>query len=598
MNNQLQHEIGPHMMDKNSSEVSKKVTTSVLDSINIEDSISEKEDYENCRFFKRGSKYWTTIHKSKESYNIVLSNFVMDSLYHLVNGTNNSMRLILLQRFSGEKALIEVSSSELKLDQLKLIIAHQMDNEIQAITLPMLGWNEEHRIYVFADAVFTSDNQIIYANELGIVKEGSKCYYLPTACLAKVGNSDLEVERLYAFQSGKIDFKQWAEFTYKTSGSNAVIGILYLILAIYRDVVYNAVGFFPFMFLFGAKGTGKTSFIDKLLRLFGQDVTGTPMNNASIPGMSRQVSGRNNGAFYFKEYTSDTDNLTEALILSGYDGAGRVTATKTVDYKTKSYPVRSAIFFDGNYLPSRNQANFSRMIILIFEKTTYSAAEQAIYKEFEQLSKFGFGDVLLEILKLRAFIEDAFVSTFKNVSKAVASATSGQEERSINHTSLLITVITLLEHKLQFPFTIEEAKTVILENAIMHADQLVETGPLHKFWEAFAHYFNRLIRFDNSNAKVSHYNIKYLMDDEVILQIKFPQVWPTYTKYCKENNIQFLDSNSLKSLLTSTGNSNFIPSAQKSRSKSYTDKNFGSCYQFKVKRTSYGFEINGFEIYL
>ncbi|MBW6491480.1 MAG: hypothetical protein K0B15_09850 [Lentimicrobium sp.] len=582
----------------------------------IKDSISTTEDYNKHGFFIKESKYWTTVQKGKNSYNVTLSNFVMKSLYHLVNGSNNSKRLIMLQRNTGEKYLIEVFSSELKPEsfetilkshgctfqgsayQLKLIFSQLMDHETQATTLPILGWNGQHRIFVFADSIFTKDERLIQANKYGIVNDGKTNYYLSSASLANKEDQDLDVERLYCYRPGLIDFKEWSKLLYQSFGPNAVLGILYLILAIYRDVVFYHVGFFPFLFLFGAKGTGKTSFTDKFLRLFGRDVTGTPLNNASIPGMSRQVSGRNNVVFYFKEYVGATDDLIEAFILNGYDGAGRLTATKSTDYRTKSYPVRSAIMFDGNYLPSKNQANFSRMIILFFEKENYTPEEQYKYKEFEQLSKEGFGKVLLDILKLRPIIEAKFLSTYKSMCKSVSHEAKALDERSINHTALLLTVYEVLENELSFPFLMEEAKEIVLENARQHSNQLIETGPVHKFWEAFAHNVQnyKLVMFDGHNRSSSHYNIKYQEDVKIILQIKIQPVWTAYMRYCKENSIQPLDSNSLKSLLTSSGNQSFIPSSQKGRYKSYTDKWFGSCYQFWAEKTDFGFLINDIEV--
>ena len=139
-----------------------------------------------------------------------------------------------------------------------------------------------------------------------------------------------------------------------------------------------------------------------------------------------------------------------------------------------------------------------------------------------------------------------------------------------------------------------------MENAKQHACQLNETGPLHKFWEAFSHNVQnfKLTKFDEYNLKASQFNIKYLDDEKLILQIKLTPVWTTYMRYCKDNNIQALDSNSLRALLTSSGNHDFIPSTQKGRNNSYTDKKFGSCYQFWAKKTESGFIISEVEVYL
>ena len=51
--------------------------------------------------------------------------------------------------------------------------------------------------------------------------------------------------------------------------TNGGIAILFLILSLFWDIVFEKVGFFPFLFLFGAYGTGKTSMTEYLLRVFG-----------------------------------------------------------------------------------------------------------------------------------------------------------------------------------------------------------------------------------------------------------------------------------------------------------------------------------------
>lgn len=592
----------------------------IIESVRIEDSDSPEIDHKNLGFYVKDSMYWTKEQRGKTTYEVKLSNFVMKSLYHLINGSNNSQRLILLQRKTGAKVLVEVYSSEMKPEtfetilkskqctflgnssNLKIIFEYLMDNEDEAITLPILGWNNDHKIYIFADSVFTASNELITANELGIVGDKNKKYYLPAASKANTDNQELETDRLYSFHGGELDFRAWANLFYEAYGPNSIIGIAYLILSIFRDLVFSQVGFFPFLFLFGIKGSGKTSFTDKLLRLFGNDVKGTPLNNASIPGMSRQLSGRNNSLFYFKEYTNQTDDLIEAFILNAYDGAGRMTAIKSNDHKTKSYPVRSAVIFDGNFLPSKNTANLSRMILLNFEKTSYSSDEQIKYKQFEEYSKLGFGNVLTEILKLRHVIERVFPQTLKGISKNLSGSELKLEERSIKHTALLITILDILKDYLPFPFTIDDAKKVILDNAEYHAGLMHDTGPVSIFWEAFSHNVSKsyLIRFDGHNKNSSHYNVKYETDaaDKIILQIRFQQVWPAYVKYCKENNLRILDGNSLKSMLTSSGNLDFIPTNQKGRFKAYTDKNFGSCYQFWGKLTENGFSVNGIDVFM
>ena len=596
-----------------------------LSNICIPNGKNPEKDQKEMGFYIDKGKYYTRETIRGKLQVDEQSNFTMKSLFHLLNGTNNTLRILFIQRNTGEKNLIEVYSNEMKPESfetilkskrctflgnsytLKRIFAHMMDEEAEAIIINYLGWNSEFRIYVFADSVFTIDNKLLTINDIGIVEDVNNKYYLPSFSFANLNNEDFKTERLYKFQSGNSDFKTWSNLFYVAYGENAVIGILYTILAIYRDVVFSQVGFFPFLFLFGDFGTGKTSFTENLLSLFGRDTIGTPLNNATIVALSRLVSSRSNGLFYFKEYTNETDVAAEDFILTAYDGAGRTTGIKSNDNKTRSFPVRSALVFDGNHLPSQKSAILSRMILSNFQCSTFTNEQKAAYSQLKEIEKNGFGNILLELLRVRVIIENNFVSKYREVSRKIKDSGSKLPERSINHTALLYSIYDVLAETIVFPFSSEDAKKIIINNAETLNNLLKESSSTYVFWESFSFNLKKgnITQYsDNgftendsgSNKNIAHFRIKTEPGESKILQLKLSSYYPLYIRHCKDNSINYLDQSSIKMILTSTSNETFIPSHQAKRGLAYTDKKFGSCYQFKVKNTDYGIEINGVEI--
>lgn len=581
----------------------------------IPDSESEYNDQRDYGFFKRNGKYYLTEYRKDDSVTKELSNFVMESLFHLVTGTNNSKRIIKIQRNTGEISIIEVFSSEMKPDtfetilkskrctffgsayQLKIVFARLMDTETEAIILNVLGWNHEHLVYVFADAVF-QNNEILKVNEIGIIETGAKRFYLPAFGLANDNNEDFETEKLYAYQPGEIGFAEWSELFYLSFGTNGAIGILFLILSVFRDIVFNQVRFFPFLFLFGDFGTGKTSFVERLLSLFGRDIIGTPLNNATSIALSRLASTRINGLFYFKEYTSETDEKAQDFILTAYDGAGRTTGVKSNDNRTKSFPVRSGLIFDGNHLPTQKTAILSRMILLNFEESTFTEAQKTAYEKLKTAASNGLGKVLIEILEKREKFEKGFKEAFnQNVKDLKESYKQTFPERTLNHIALLVAPAKILWNSLDFPFDFKHVLMSIVENAENQNKLLKQSGAISIFWEAFANNYKKglIFRFDNMNAKTASFNIK---ENESIIQIKLLNIYPHYVKYCRENNIQFLDQNSLRMILTSKSNKEFLPGSQKARGSAYTDFYFGSCYQFSFCKIGDSIQIAEIEINL
>lgn len=584
----------------------------------IPDSDNEHEDQRNYGFFIRKGKYFVIEHRKEDSVTKELSNFVMRIEFHLVNGTNNSRRIIKIQRNTGEICFVEVFSSDMKPDafetilkskrctflgsayQLKIIFARLMDAEMEAIIMSTLGWNREHEVYVFADAVF-DQNGIHKVDEMGIIKTSEKRFYLPAFGLANDGNEDFETEKLYSFRAGDMGFQDWAALFYQSFGANGAIGIMFVILSVFRDIVFNQVKFFPFLFLFGDFGTGKTSFVKRLLSLFGSNTIGTPLNNATTIGLSRLVSTRINSLYYFEEYTNETDVKAQDFILTAYDGAGRTTGIKSNDNKTQSFPVRSGLIFDGNYLPTQKTAILSRMILLNFEESSFSEDQKIAYSKLESAAEKGLGQVLVDILSTRDLFEKRSKEVYSSILSELTTAKKADfPERTLKHIALLMTPVVIFSEKFKLPFSYREVMLSIIENAENQNNLLKKSGAISIFWEAFSNSLKKglIVGFDGLNSKNAHFNIKQHNNDLGIIQIKLSNLYSYYVKYCRENNISFIDQNSLRMLLTSKSNKEFIGTSQKGRGAAYTDKYFGTCYQFSFKSTGDSIYISDIEINL
>ncbi|MFW6046481.1 MAG: hypothetical protein ACOCP4_01675 [Candidatus Woesearchaeota archaeon] len=558
-------------------------------------------------FFINEGKYKTQYKNSHVS----ISNFTMKFLYHLIDDSNDTKRIILLVRKTGERYLLEVASSELRLDKFEVIAkSHQctflgnsfnfkqiceflMDHEENAIKLDVLGYNKDYNIYVFADCIINQQNKIKYVDDLGIIKNSGSIFYLPPYSMTSLKNEHYSKERLYNYRPGNLNFEQWCKLFYQAYGINGGIGIQFIIISLYRDIVFDSLNFFPFLFLFGDWGVGKTSFVNIILNLFGKDTKGTSLTNSTSIALSRIASQKVNSIYYFKEYTKETDNRTLDFILSAYDGAGRNIGLSTTDNKTKSFDIKSALIFDGNELPSKNAAMFSRMILLNFEKKSFSADERLAFNKLSNEKENGFGGVLREIISHRVHFRDNFKNDFEEIFNELKNPDEENKykeeienlsERSLKHIALILTPFKTLDKKLNFPFKFKELLTKILENTIEQNQIIDEMRHTTVFWQSIEYYAN------NSYTKdiYKYLQIKRQNPGTGIIYLKFNPIYPYYMKYCKENNLTPTDRHSLLALLTAKENGSFIPGNQKSRgknTKAYIKYNFGSCYRFQFKYT-------------
>ena len=241
------------------------------------------------------------------------------------------------------------------------------------------------------------------------------------------------------------------------------------------------------------------------------------------------------------------------------------------------------------------------MILLDFQKNKFSTQQKIAYGKLEKIQDDGFGFVLTDILKHREYINENFKQVFdENKNELTKELPDNFSDRTLNHVAMILAPVKLLIKKLKLPFSFNEITQAVVENAINQNNLLKQTDEITIFWQAFAYGIKNgtLIKFGEvfNNKKNSHYNFKNTKAFEDILQIKLHSTYPEYVKYCKNNSLRFLDSNSLKMLITSKANKAFIPNTQKGRGAAFTDKYFGSCYQFWLENNENIFTINEVEI--
>jgi hypothetical protein len=259
---------------------------------------------------------------------------------------------------------------------------------------------------------------------------------------------------------------------------------------------------------------------------------------------------------------------------------------------------------DVNNLPTSKTAVLSRIILLQAEKNKFIEKQQKAYNELEGNQNDGFGQVFANIHALRSYFKEHFKTIFfENVSELRKGLDTDFAERTLKHVALILTPVKMLSEHLKFPFTYEEIKIAVIDNAKEQNRLLNETEEITIFWSAFSSLIKsgHLTEYSRNklgdNLKSSHYNIKNEVPGEIILQIKPKSIFQAYIKYCKDNNIRSTDHNTLIKLLTAKANPHFIqPTNQADRNRSYSDYYFKSCYQFSVEKNENTIKINNVEI--
>ncbi|MDA3952161.1 MAG: CHC2 zinc finger domain-containing protein [Bacteroidales bacterium] len=321
-------ELDKFLKDKNNYEL---IWEDILSKPINGNSENKTQDNEEYFFYKENRCYYAKETIKGKPIVKKLSNFLMEIIYHLTDGTKDSRRIIKFQRNTGEIVVMELFSSELNLEkfkkiirsisgkglsffgftaQLEYILAFLQDHEQRAEAITQLGYQKEFKIYSYADAIITSDNQLLFPDKLGIVNCGNHNYYLAPFSYTNIRNESYNGQRKFTYKEGTLNFKEWSDLIYKAYGINGAIGIAFLTLALFRDYILSLTGFFPFLFLFGDQGAGKSNYINFFLHLFGEPNNGISLLNSTDKGFSRSLTQRKNALYYLKEYTNAIDKKT------------------------------------------------------------------------------------------------------------------------------------------------------------------------------------------------------------------------------------------------------------------------------------------------
>lgn len=494
-----------------------------------------------------------------------VSNFILKPLY-LLRDSKHPKRIMELTNVFGESTIIcctvKAMSSNTEFSalvegrgnfvpswasyQFSTIKEYIYQYEDTAEEITILGTQPDTGYYAFANGVF--DGTAFYkVNEYGIAEIRNQQYYLPA--FSKVNedaHKEFHNERKFIFQSGQTTFTSWSKQLTAVFGQNAILGICFVVAAAFRDIVFSHTNSFPILFLFGPKGTGKTTFRNALHRLFGNygpnDAIG--LGSASSPkGFARKLAQIRNGLEAFEEYKNRIYPALIEMLKNIYDGIGYERAQTSNDNRTHATPVNSAVIVAGQEMPTKENALFSRVILLSFGNTSHTEEAKQDFRQLELIIDQGLGNVLLEIIVHRQRIEQEFAVNFNTVYAHLRKDPQTQhlEERSLTNVAALLAPFLVLSKHLAFPFDYKEAYRTFRDRITSQHDQMSKNNEVNQFWEVFDFLAGKVEIQENRHYKVS--------EDKKTLYLRLKEIHPKYMEQGKKQDATLLDASTLESYL-------------------------------------------------
>lgn len=486
---------------------------------------------------------------------IPVSNFILSNSTFIEGNNNQSQRIISLQSPREETDLLAITTDILTSKStfqkfiesrgdfhffgtekdLSAIKFYTFSNAEKVREIAQMGYDSRANCFVLSNAII-KNNHVFYPNKYGIING----IYIPSANQGNRFNTDFGEDRKYIFQENtNVDLAYFFN-TLSSCYNNtaAIIGLAHLIATLYYDIIVDCHFKLPLLNIHGQKGSGKNSFIELLLSVFGRDPNLTHLGNSTPNKISRVMSHTVNIPQWFDEFKTSMNRYRDKVeVMKGfYDRTGRGRATTTNDTKTKQDKISTSAIITGQD-SIKDEALLSRLVTLHFATVRATKEEKKRFIETQSELKKGAGQVLVSLLSYRAIIKDALPTKVNNLLEHFSDAMI-QRDLAVNtrllqnYAVLFAPIIIAMENGLKLfkdngktdnANNIKDLLNIVVDNIELQNKDEETQDEVSVFWEVFLAMIER--------GRVSKGN-DFIVENEAVFINTF--VFEEYEKYHRE----------------------------------------------------------------
>lgn len=537
--------------------------------LGLQDGVDEKEALE-FGIYEYKNRYWAIGNRGKYE----ITNFSMRVLYHVKTSDDAAYRIIIIKNVYGKESVINLNTDDfVSLGSFKRVIARfgnyifkgadgdlaKLQEKIQRDEKPTrlvqtLGYNKRGDFYAFANGIVPcsgdtpQDVPFIQTDEWGIVEHNDLNFFIPANSKIfedKEMKYTNDKKFVYNPDSHGVDFQKWAALMYQVHKEKAIVGILFYISAVFRDVIFNAIGRrFPMLFCYGQRGAGKGTFIDSYMWLFGKPQDQIMLGGKStIVGYMRKLAQLCNALVWLDEYKNSIVPASIESIKNIYDGIGYERGKKDNTYESESTPVNSAVVLSGQEMPTAEPALFTRVIMLSFKPGKgFTDDDRRNFKALQQMQERNLSHITAYIARHRKVFSNSYKQQFETTFREIIAATNNREidERMMLNIAVLAATYKIACTFLQFPYTYQQAESFLIQNMKEQFTILAGSDDIAKWWQVVENLFTQ-----NMIKEGVEFELK-----SGYLYIKIQDVHPMYQKELRaRNDPHSLDKSTLEHYL-------------------------------------------------
>lgn len=452
--------------------------------------------------------YWF---RSGEKSMNAISNFVMEPLMHVYSKQDNK-RIIAINNGLKKVVLDMPSKALISLEQFKAFCYEEgnfmfwgsstqhmrilltINNNFPVCwELKTLGWQPEG-FFAWSNAVFETDReQPELFNDLGVATIDDRHFFSPSASdiyrHQRQEDDEYENDRYLSYLKPTVTFQEWCTLLCQVYPDHAMLGIGYVFVGLFRDIIYKIDNNCPHLSCYGEKGSGKSKFAESLSAIFVNDLQPFNLNHGTDFAFFNRLSRFRNCVTWFDEFDDQAIKEDRFQSIKGaYDGAGRERGKGTNKNRTEIARINSALLLTGQYLSTRDDnAALTRCIILAFQPDDNRSADRIkSYDQLKGVEKRGITGLLVQVLKHRKRFEKdypkSFGETFRDLRTAITDAGGVYKERVLrNYTAVLNSYKFFMQH-FQFPFTYQDVFARCKQDVVQLSKMISESDSLADFW--------------------------------------------------------------------------------------------------------------------
>ena len=280
-----------------------------------------------------------------------------------------------------------------------------------------------------------------------------------------------------------VRFFQFATQMRLVYGDNAIIGICFIVVCLFRDIIIRHRREFPTLFLFGPKGTGKTAFGELLQSVFVYNGDHPNLRTSTMPSLATVLSQAEDAIMHLDEYKNDIDVEKIELLKGLWDCQGR-SKLDIETRKREQSKVLSGVIVSGQEKPTVDIALYSRQCVLPFHKDTHTTEEKENFRVLKDWEYEGTSYIVLELLQVRTQFEQSYKDCYEQAVKSICtSLTFCIDERILHNWSVVLASYMAVQQQIQFPFTYEEVFKTVLNGVEYQNEECLHSNELSIFWK-------------------------------------------------------------------------------------------------------------------